>query len=128
MARADVPERSRTSRLRAVRARVRALPGGRIAWRLAVTVVGAGVVVIGIILLPLPGPGWLIIFGGLGILASEYTWAARLLAWVRRHFARWTRWLAAQPLAIRLAGVLLSLALLAAIVLAGWFVTRGSGL
>ncbi len=128
MARADVPAKSRTSRLRAVRARVRALPGGRLVWRLAVTVVGVAVVAIGIVLLPLPGPGWLIIFGGLGILASEYAWAARLLAWVRRRFAQWTRWLAAQPLWIRLTGALLSLALLAGIVLAGWFVTRRSGL
>jgi uncharacterized protein (TIGR02611 family) len=119
---ADPSTRSRRTRLRAVRARVRALPGGRIAWRLAVTVVGLAVVVIGIVLLPLPGPGWLIIFAGLGILASEYTWAARLLAWVRRRFARSTQWLAAQPLWMRIAGVLMSLAVLAGLALAAWYI------
>jgi uncharacterized protein (TIGR02611 family) len=125
---ADPPTRSRRARLGAFRARVRELPGGRIAWRLAVTVAGVAVVAIGIVLLPLPGPGWLIIFAGLGILASEYAWAARLLAWVRRRFVTWTQWLAAEPLWIRVAGVLLSLALIAGLALAAWFVTRGSGL
>ena len=72
------------TRLGAFRERVRALPGGRIAWRIAVTVVGVAVIAVGIVLLPLPGPGWLVIFAGLGMLATEYEWAARLLQWVRR--------------------------------------------
>lgn len=33
----------------------------------------------GVVALVAPGPGWLIIFTGLGILASEFAWAARLL-------------------------------------------------
>ena len=33
----------------------------------------------GSILVPLPGPGWLIVFAGLAILATEYVWAQRLL-------------------------------------------------
>jgi uncharacterized protein (TIGR02611 family) len=47
--------------------------------RIAVTVVGGVVLLAGIALLVLPGPGWLLIFIGLGILATEYVWAERLL-------------------------------------------------
>lgn len=47
--------------------------------RIAVTVVGALVLLAGLALLVLPGPGWLLIFVGLSILGSEYVWAQRLL-------------------------------------------------
>jgi len=47
--------------------------------RIAVTVVGVTVLLAGIVLLVLPGPGWLLIFIGLSILATEYVWAQRLL-------------------------------------------------
>lgn len=128
MARTDVPPRRRMARLRAVRARVRALPGGRIVWRVGVTLVGVAVVAVGVVLLPLPGPGWLIIFAGLGILASEYRWAARLLIWVRTTLVRWTQWLAGRALWIRLLAVIASLAVLGALLLAGWFVAGRPGL
>lgn len=108
-------------RLAAVRARVRATTAGRIAWRVGVTVVGVAVIVAGVILLPLPGPGWLIIFGGLGILATEYAWAARLLGWVRERVRRWTRWAAAQPLWVRIIGGMLAVLAIAAIAVAAWF-------
>jgi len=32
----------------------------------------------GIVLLPLPGPGWVIIFAGFAVLASEFTFAERI--------------------------------------------------
>lgn len=47
--------------------------------RIAVTVVGVVVLLAGLALLVLPGPGWLLIFVGLSILGSEYVWAQRLL-------------------------------------------------
>lgn len=47
--------------------------------RIAITVVGVTVLLAGIVLLVLPGPGWLLIFVGLSILATEYVWAQRLL-------------------------------------------------
>ena len=103
---------------------MRALPGGSLAWRLAVTILGVGVIVVGIVLLPLPGPGWLIIFAGLGLLATEYVWAARLLKWLRAQFLRWTRWLAEQPLWVQSATTVLSLAVLAAVAVAAWWFVR----
>lgn len=124
----DAPPKQRFARLRAFRGWVRGLPGGRLVWRIAVTVIGAAVIAVGIVLLPLPGPGWLIIFAGLGILATEYTWARRLLVFVRRQVLRWSHWLARQPIWVRLLGGLLSLAFLAAIALAAWYITHGGNL
>jgi uncharacterized protein (TIGR02611 family) len=122
------PPRQRFARLRAFRGWVRGLPGGRLAWRIVVTVLGAAVLAIGIVLLPLPGPGWVIIFAGLGILASEYTWARRLLSFMRRQVKNWSQWLARQPLWVRLLGGLFSLAVLVAIALAAWFITHHGNL
>ncbi len=52
--------------------------------RLARMAVGFLVVLIGIILLPLPGPGWLVIAGGFVLLAQDFVWAERTLARIRR--------------------------------------------
>lgn len=45
----------------------------------AVAVVGVTLVLAGIAMLVLPGPGWVAIFAGLAVLAAEFTWAAKLL-------------------------------------------------
>ncbi|MEZ5225931.1 MAG: PGPGW domain-containing protein [Acidimicrobiales bacterium] len=45
---------------------------------------GFTVVLIGIAALPLPGPGWLIIAGGLTILSRDVAWADRLLRYIRK--------------------------------------------
>ena len=107
-------------RVSAMRDRVRALPGGFLLWRVLVTVIGVAIIAIGIVLLPLPGPGWLIIFGGLGLLATEYTWARRLLGWLRDVLARWRVWVAARSPVVKVLLGLVSLAFLAALVLGGW--------
>ena len=51
--------------------------------RVLVGFVGGVVTLIGVVALVAPGPGWLIIFTGLGILASEFAWAARVLTSAR---------------------------------------------
>jgi len=51
--------------------------------RLLVGVVGGLVTLLGVVALIAPGPGWLIIFTGLGILATEFAWAARALTKAR---------------------------------------------
>ena len=52
---------------------------GRNGRRVGITIAGFAVLLAGIALLVLPGPGWLLIFGGLAILSTEYVWARRLL-------------------------------------------------
>ncbi|HEU5410266.1 MAG TPA: PGPGW domain-containing protein [Candidatus Acidoferrales bacterium] len=41
--------------------------------------VGFTLLAIGVVLLVGPGPGWLVILLGLGLLAAEFVWARRLL-------------------------------------------------
>lgn len=50
------------------------------ARRLALEVVGWTLVVAGIAALILPGPGLLMLFGGLAVLSQQYEWAERRLA------------------------------------------------
>jgi uncharacterized protein (TIGR02611 family) len=70
-------------------------------YRIAVGVVGVLIVAAGIVAIPLPGPGWLIVIGGLFVLATEFSWAERLLEFTRRHVTNWTDWVGAQALWLR---------------------------
>lgn len=58
------------------------------ARRLIIAVVGGTVLFIGLALLVLPGPAFLVIPLGLGILATEFVWARRLLRRVKQEAAR----------------------------------------
>ncbi|MGY1723779.1 TIGR02611 family protein [Blastococcus sp. SYSU DS0533] len=71
-------------------------------YRVGVGIVGGLVVALGLATIPLPGPGWLTVIAGLFILATEFTWAERLLAFTKRHVARWTEWVGAQRVWVRL--------------------------
>ncbi|MEY2248317.1 TIGR02611 family protein [Streptomyces sp. BF23-18] len=55
-----------------------------VSWQVGVFVVGLAVVAAGVIMLPLPGPGWLVIFGGMAIWATEFVWAQLVLRWTKR--------------------------------------------
>ena len=110
--------------VRGLRARVRSTPAGRLAWRIGVTIAGVAVIAVGIVLLPLPGPGWLIIFAGLGLLGTEYAWARRLLTWLRDFVVRWTRWAAGQSGFVRVLLAVASLAFLAGVAVGCWYLYR----
>jgi uncharacterized protein (TIGR02611 family) len=58
-------------------------------YRLVVGSVGLAITVF---LLPLPGPGWLVVFVGLTILASEFASAQRLRDDGLDRRGRWTAW------------------------------------
>ncbi|SBT89216.1 TIGR02611 family protein [Streptomyces sp. DI166] len=55
-----------------------------LSWQVGVFIIGLAVVVVGIIMLPLPGPGWVVIFGGMAIWATEFVWAQLVLRWTKR--------------------------------------------
>lgn len=94
----DSPARNAWTRAAlSVRGQVHRLPGGATVWRVGIAVVGLVIVIVGVILLPLPGPGWLIIFLGIGVWATEFAWAHRLLRRARDFVSRWTSWVVAQP-------------------------------
>lgn len=47
--------------------------------KVIITIAGWVVLIAGVIMLVTPGPGWVFIILGLGILATEYAWAHRLV-------------------------------------------------
>jgi len=74
-----------------------------LAKRVLITVAGGVVLIAGIVMIPYPGPGWLVVFAGLAILAREFTWADRVLQFAKRHYEAWLAWLVCQHLVVRLA-------------------------
>ncbi|OZM79906.1 TIGR02611 family protein [Pseudonocardia sp. MH-G8] len=88
-------------------------------FRVAVGVIGFAVVILGVIALPAPGPGWAIIFLGLGILATEFEGARKVLHWVRTKYQAWVHWLARQRPVVR---VLVSAGILLVVAVCAWFV------
>jgi tellurite resistance protein TerC len=65
--------------------------------KVVVAVLGGTVLLLGLVMLVLPGPAVLVIPAGLAILATEFLWARRALrrckgaAWRARRSLRW-RW------------------------------------
>jgi uncharacterized protein (TIGR02611 family) len=108
----------------AVRDRIRSRRASRIVYRVVVGLVGAAVTVLGLVLVPLPGPGWLIVIVGLAILATEFEPAHRLLTYVRRQVQGWTDWIGRQNWPVRIA-VGTATALFVACVLWGVFAIMG---
>lgn len=47
--------------------------------RLIKVIAGFGLLLAGVVMLVVPGPGWLTIAAGLAILATEFAWAHRAL-------------------------------------------------
>lgn len=110
------------------RRRLRANPVTARAYRIAVAVVGGIVVVGGLIAVPAPGPGWLIVFAGVAIWASEFEWAQRLLRWGKGVLASWTHWMGRQPVGVRGLVGLATLALVLALFWALFAVTGVPGI
>jgi uncharacterized protein (TIGR02611 family) len=79
------------------RRRIRSNPASHRVYRSVVAVLGLVVVVIGLIAVPAPGPGWLIVFIGVSIWASEFEWAQRLLYWGKDRLREWQQWLHSKP-------------------------------
>lgn len=69
--------------------------------RVAIGILGGLVLGIGIVAIPYPGPGWLIVFTGLAILATEFAWAQKVLDFAKGKYDRWQDWLTHQKWWIR---------------------------
>lgn len=78
------------------RDRLRERPVADFTYRVAVGAVGLTVLLIGIVAIPYPGPGWAILFLGLAILATEFYWARRTLTFTRGHYDNAMAWLGRQ--------------------------------
>ncbi len=78
---AQVGERPLGSRAPAFIKANRAL---HLTWQVGVFLIGLAVVAFGVVLLPLPGPGWVVIFAGMALWATEFIWAQLVLRWTKR--------------------------------------------
>jgi uncharacterized protein (TIGR02611 family) len=90
--------------LRRSRAWVELHPRVRWIYRALVGLFGAVIVGVGLILVPLPGPGWLIVFLGIAVLGTEFPAAHRVGQLLRRILTRLWAWWRTRGTAPRLAG------------------------
>lgn len=95
--RAEIAEAERSDQpvrrmLRRMRAWVSKHPRLDIAYRATVGVIGGGLAILGLLLVPLPGPGWLVVFLGLAVLGTEFRWAKRIAGWLKRVLDRFWAW------------------------------------
>jgi uncharacterized protein (TIGR02611 family) len=86
------PERPVRRMLRAARAWIDGRPRLRSLYRFTVGGLGGVVALLGLLLVPLPGPGWLVVFLGLAILGTEFTWAKRAAGVLKRMLASFWAW------------------------------------
>lgn len=63
--------------------------------------IGGFVLLAGIIMIPYPGPGWVVVFIGLSILGTEFDWAKRLNGFARDKYDAWQAWIKRQPVWMR---------------------------
>lgn len=96
------------------RDRLRGRPYVDLGYRIVVAVVGILVLVAGIIAIPYPGPGWAIVFVGLAILATEFEWARKLLAYARIRYDAFMGWFRRQGLWVQVLGVAFTTAIMVA--------------
>lgn len=83
------------------RRRLRANPATAKLYRVGVFVAGLVIVVVGLLLIPFPGPGWLIVIAGLAIWATEFEKAQRVLEFVKRNLRMWEAWVKRQNLFVK---------------------------
>lgn len=67
-----------------------------------IAIVGGIVVIAGLIMIPYPGPGWLVVFAGLAILATEFEFAQKVLDFAKSKYDAWVEWLKRQHIVVRL--------------------------
>jgi uncharacterized protein (TIGR02611 family) len=113
------PTRSNSDRsiVDAIRAKFHALPAGSTLFRVLIGVLGLVFVAVGLLLVPLPGPGWLIVIAGVAIWSVEFAWARRLLRYAREQLHRWNEWMRRQSWLVRAP---LLLALFAFVLAVAW--------
>lgn len=64
--------------------------------------VGWAVLLLGVVMIPYPGPGWVVVFIGLSILATEFDWARDVHEFAHGKYDAWQEWLRHQPRYIKI--------------------------
>jgi uncharacterized protein (TIGR02611 family) len=101
------------------RDKLRERPVADFAYRVVVGVVGLTVLLVGIVAIPYPGPGWAIVFLGLAILATEFYWAHRTLTFTRGRYDSAMAWFRRQGRLVQALGAVFTAA---AVVATLWLV------
>ncbi|MFG1701559.1 TIGR02611 family protein [Nonomuraea sp. M3C6] len=98
---------------------VRSTRAGALTLKIVVGLIGAIMVVGGLIMVPFPGPGWLVVFAGLAVLATEFHWAHRVLEFGKQTLHTWTQWYKRQGWTLRILVLIVTVAAAAVIVYFG---------
>lgn len=69
--------------------------------KVVIAIIGVIVILLGLIMVPYPGPGWLVVFAGLAILASEFDFAQEILTLGKNKYQAWQDWVNKQGLAVQ---------------------------
>ncbi|MFG2072468.1 TIGR02611 family protein [Nonomuraea maritima] len=98
---------------------IRSTRTGALTLKIVIGFIGTVMVVGGLIMVPFPGPGWLVVFAGLAVLATEFAWAHKLLEFGRRTLHAWTQWYMRRGWLVRILVLIVTVAVAAVIVYAG---------
>ncbi|NRQ37574.1 TIGR02611 family protein [Nonomuraea sp. NN258] len=98
---------------------VRSTRTGALTLKIVIGFIGTVMVVGGLIMVPFPGPGWLVVFAGLAVLATEFHWAHRVLEFGKRTLHAWTEWYKRQGWTIRIVVAVVTVAAAGVIVYFG---------
>ncbi|MBB3752748.1 uncharacterized protein (TIGR02611 family) [Mycolicibacterium sp. BK634] len=96
------------------RDRLRDRPVADFAYRVVVAAVGLTVLLVGIVAIPYPGPGWAIVFLGLAILATEFYWAHRTLSFTKDRYDSVMVWFRRQGWFVQALGAVFTAAVVVA--------------
>lgn len=80
---------------------LRERPFANLVYRAVVGGVGTVILLVGIVTIPYPGPGWAIVFLGLAILASEFEFAKHALRYIRTRYDKVMAWFDRQHIAVK---------------------------
>ncbi|MFI6387845.1 TIGR02611 family protein [Nonomuraea sp. NPDC050540] len=98
---------------------VRSTRSGALTLKIVIGVIGSVMVIGGLIMVPFPGPGWLVVFAGLAVLATEFHWAHKVLEFGKRTLHAWTQWYKRQGWTVRIVVAVVTVAAAGVIVYFG---------
>ncbi|MEU6710535.1 TIGR02611 family protein [Nonomuraea sp. NPDC046802] len=98
---------------------VRSTRAGALTLKIVIGVIGTIMVVGGLIMVPFPGPGWLVVFAGLAVLSTEFHWAHKVLEFGKQTLHTWTEWYKRRGWFVRIVVLIVTVAAAAVIVYCG---------
>lgn len=92
------------------RRKIRCHPALAPFYRGGVFVLGLALIIVGIPMVPLVGPGWVVIFIGLFLWSTEFMWARKVTQFVKAEVKTFDQWARHLPLKLKIPLVLVTLA------------------